>query len=72
MEEQEFEGVRECAECGQEVVEDTPFFEFAGDRSLCLDCAVRRGAQYDFDRERWAVAPDLSGLVQVTEEQPTL
>jgi hypothetical protein len=48
--EREFDCYREAA------------FLVDGDEFLCLDCALQRGAVYDFPHEVWIRAPDLTGL----------
>lgn len=54
----------ECADCGAPVAETAPCFPFGTDPDdiLCLECAIRRGGQYDAPHDHWTVPPDTSDL----------
>lgn len=61
MEREEWEGTRECADCGRAVVADGAF-GFGTENVLCAACATARGGRYDAERDVWETAPDLAGL----------
>jgi hypothetical protein len=58
-----------CSECGAVIFPDIDrAFASGPDVHLCFECAERRGGVYDADEDRWAVAPDVSGIAD--ERQP--
>ena len=63
MEREEWEGTRECADCGCAVAADSErAFGFGTENVLCAACATARGGRYDAERDVWEAAPDLAGL----------
>ena len=63
MHREENDELEECAGCRAAIAPGvTPSFALGDDLLLCLECAIRRGGQYDARLDRWTVAPDLSGL----------
>jgi hypothetical protein len=64
MRREEWEEGSICAECGAEIDPSRdPEYLFGDDWSLCGECAARRGGVYDTAMDRWAVLPDVTGLV---------
>ncbi len=51
-----------CADCGASIDpgRDRGFVSAGG--ALCFDCSLRRGGEWDGDRERWSTEPSASGL----------
>ena len=68
MEEEEFEDLEVCADCGLSIAGSTSSFVFSDLGVLCFACALRRGGRYDGENDAWIVPPDLSGLPQ--EQRP--
>lgn len=65
------EEIVDCADCGQPLdVDRERGYRATPEWSLCLACAIERGAQFDEEMDRWTVAPDLSGLPFDVEYQP--
>lgn len=63
MHEEELDRVGECADCRTLLGSDrTPHFDFAENGVLCFECALRRGAAYDGEKDTWTRWPDLSGI----------
>lgn len=53
----------ECVDCGVALDVDLERgYRGLGEWALCWDCALRRGATFDEQEDRWTVAPDVSGL----------
>ena len=63
MDREEWENDEVCALCGELVSTGTERgYAFGTGNLLCLSCATKRGGQYDSERDRWEVAPDVGGL----------
>lgn len=64
MEQQESdEELVECVDCGAPIADGAdPSFAFGTRSTLCFECAIRRGGEYDAEAERWTVTPDVSSL----------
>lgn len=62
MEQEEFEDLIECWECGEPIVEPAEAYWFSPEGALCLECAGRRGGQFDPLADRWTRQPDTADL----------
>ena len=50
-------------DCGAPIAEGAdPSFAFGTRSTLCFECAIRRGGEYDAETEKWTVTPDVSSL----------
>lgn len=56
--------VDRCLECGAALfVSPIPYFPIdGGERSLCAECAVRRGGRFDAVQQAWIPLPTLADL----------
>ncbi len=75
MRREEWERGTLCAECGAEVDPSRdPAYPFAdetgSDYALCGVCATRRGGVYDAEFDRWAIMPDITGLLVTHRPHP--
>jgi hypothetical protein len=62
MHESEWDELQQCVDCGSEVAPGTDRAFAFGDVVLCFDCAVRRGGEFDAQRETWSKAPSLGDI----------
>ena len=63
MDPEDREDLDVCCLCGAALsVESDCAFAFGAQNLLCAECATARGGRYDAERDRWDVAPDLTGL----------
>lgn len=62
MEEEEFEDTVECWECGEAIADPGEAYWFSPEGALCLECAARRGGEYDELADRWTREPDTTDL----------
>jgi hypothetical protein len=63
MEQEDLEVQEPCSSCGTVVGEGlSPVFAFGDGAMLCWKCAMRRGGQYDAEKDTWVVAPDINDL----------
>jgi hypothetical protein len=52
-----------CVDCGAEITPASDRGYSFGTRGvLCMECALRRGGEYDSGDDRWVQSPDLAGL----------
>ncbi len=71
MHRQEYDELVDCCDCGATVAPGPDrAFAVSDDVFLCFDCAFRRGGVYDGQKERWAVAPSVSGLADERRPHP--
>jgi hypothetical protein len=63
MEPEEVEELVDCWDCGATVSpSEDVVFQF-GDRAvLCLECAIKRGGEYEAEGDRWARLPHLDDM----------
>jgi hypothetical protein len=60
-----------CCACGAEIWPELDrSFPCAPDTYLCFACAEQRGGVYQYDEDRWTVAPDVSGLPDERRPHP--
>ena len=58
MEEQEWNELQNCADCGASIDPGIDRgYMLSDELCLCFACTVRRGGQYDALHETWTVAP---------------
>lgn len=69
MHREEWEDWTVCIDCGQEIHPQIPSYPLAEESQLCLSCAMRRGAVYDTEHDRWLRAPSLRGISDRELEQ---
>ncbi len=61
MEQQEWEEMVPCADCGATISPNHDrAFAVSDELFLCFGCAERRGGTYDEGRDCWTVAPDVA------------
>lgn len=61
MEEQEWNELQSCVDCGASI--DPALdrgYMLSDELCLCFACAARRGGKYDALHETWTVAPDVA------------
>ena len=57
-----------CLECGATIsaVVDR-VFAVGCDDVICMECAERRGGEYDEEEDRWKITPQIDDLLQAVE-----
>lgn len=69
MDPEESELVR-CADCGEEFPIENRSFMVGPDTVICMDCARRRGGEYDEVTDRWSLEPGVTDLREREEAPP--
>lgn len=69
MDPEETELVR-CADCGEEFPVENRSYMVGPDTVICLDCARRRGGEYDEQTDRWSLVPETDDLLEREEAPP--
>ena len=63
------EGLTECADCGAVIAEGAdPSFAFGTQSTLCFECAMRRGGDYDAETEAWTTPPEVASFEESSDE----
>lgn len=70
MRREELHQIVNCVDCGSPVdVARERGYRSVGDWALCWECAIRRGARFDHNEDRWTDPPDLTGLPPTDEQR---
>ncbi len=69
MELEEIDLVR-CADCGEELSAESRGYVVGPDTVICMDCARRRGGEYDEETDRWSAEPAVDDLLEREEAPP--
>lgn len=69
MELEETDLVR-CADCGEEIQIENRSYMVGPDTVICMDCARKRGGEYDEETDRWSVPPETRDLIEREEAPP--
>lgn len=62
------DAVETCLDCGALVsAVVNRVFAVGCDDVICMECAERRGGEYDEEQDRWKVAPQVDDLLESVE-----
>lgn len=62
------DGFETCLGCGAQVSSVVNrLFPVGCDDVICMECALRRGGEYDEERDQWKVAPQVDDLLEAVE-----